>query len=145
MHRPKIENYEAALAVLSYLYTTRDLGLEFSASSNLDGVVYCDSSYNQIPDTFYGHGVWYGGAPVASCSRVLRLGAQSSYESESFAYAGASMSLRFCQQVAVFGGGGFKMPTTIRTDSNGVVLATRNGGVTSRNRHWRRKVTCHVH
>ena len=101
MHRPKIENYEAALAVLSYLYTTRDLGLEFSASSNLDGVVYCDSSYNQIPDTFYGHGVWYGGAPVASCSRVLRLGAQSSYESESFAYAGASMSLRFCQQVAV--------------------------------------------
>ena len=136
MHRPKIENYEAALAVLSYLYTTRDLGLEFSASSNLDGVVYCDSSYNQIPDTFYGHGVWYGGAPVASCSRVLRLGAQSSYESESFAYAGASMSLRFCQQVAVFGGGGFKMPTTIRTDSNGVVLATRNGGVTSRNRHF---------
>ena len=52
------------------------------------------------------------------------------------AYAGASMSLRFCQQVAVFGGGGFKMPTTIRTDSNGVVLATRNGGVTSRNRHF---------
>ena len=64
MHRPKIENYEAALAVLSYLYTTRDLGLEFSASSDLDGVVYCDSSYNQIPDTFYGHGVWYGGAPT---------------------------------------------------------------------------------
>jgi len=26
--------------------------------------------------------------------------------------------------------------TTIRTDSNGVVLATRNGGVTSRNRHF---------
>ena len=94
MHRPKIENYEAALAVLSYLYTTRDLGLEFSASSDLDGVVYCDSSYNQIPDTFYGHGVWYGGAPVASCSRVLRLGAQSSYESESFAYTRSSSEIR---------------------------------------------------
>ena len=28
------------------------------------------------------------------------------------------------------------MPTTICTDSNGGVLATRNGGVTSRNRHF---------
>ena len=35
------------------------------------------------------------------------------------------------------GGGLARCPlTTIRTDSNGVVLATRNGGVTSRNRHF---------
>jgi hypothetical protein len=135
MQKPRLEHYDAGLAILSYLNHTKLLGIRYSA--NYPGLeVYADASWGRHPRDFCGHAILFGGAVISSSSKRIRLVTQSSQEAEIYSYANAAKDLRFIQQLLQFNGHSLALPTAISTDSSSAIPWIRNPGCTTRTRHY---------
>ena len=53
MSDPTIDCWNAAIALLSYMYNTRTLGLLYKRCGHVRLSVYCDSSYGASPKPMY--------------------------------------------------------------------------------------------
>ena len=83
MADPTIECYEAAITVLSYLYSTRKLGIVYKRE---EGPVklscYADASYGRSPHPVYGFVVYANGVPIAWASKKMKIVPLSTCEAE---------------------------------------------------------------
>ena len=82
MSDPTIECWSSAIALLSYLYGTRKLGLLFRRAENLTLKLFADSSYGKHPKPMAGHCVFMNGTPVAWLEKKLKIVPLSSCEAE---------------------------------------------------------------
>ena len=74
MANPTTECYSAALAILSYLYNTRKLGLRYRRSKGPVRLsLYADSSYGRSPKPIYGFVIFANGTPIAWASRKMKI------------------------------------------------------------------------
>ena len=137
MSDPSLEAYEAGLAVLSYLNTTRELGITYDGRKRRL-LVYTDSSWSKSPKPFHGHAILYCGAVVSFQARKTKILPQSSAEAESAAYSVAAKDLAFvlnvmgeeCLHDEV------ELPVPIMCDSEAAIATLTKPGVTQRTRHY---------
>jgi len=141
MHDPSVAGFEAGLAILSYLYNARNLGITYDGNKPTL-TVFTDASWGQSPTPFGGHVVFYCGGAVGYQSRKLKIVPQSSAEAETAVYATAAKDLRFIINVLGFDGlqAIIELPIAIHTDNEAAVSTIKNPGATARTRHYERWV-----
>ena len=86
IHKPKLEHYETGLAVLSYLYHVKDIGLHYGSRSAAFKV-YKNAIWNRHPRDYCSHAILFCGAAISFGSLLMKIAAQSSGEEEIYAYA----------------------------------------------------------
>jgi hypothetical protein len=136
MQKPRLEHYNAGLAILPYLHHTKHLGLRYVAHHGDEIEVSTDASWGRHPRDFCGHAIIFGGAAISFAAKRIRLVTQSSQEAEMYGYTYAAKDLRFIQQLLQFLGHAIALPTAIYTDSTAAVPWIRNPGTTARTRHY---------
>ena len=141
MDDPSIEEWEAGLGVLSYLYATRDLGLKYTRtpdgqSCKID--CYADSSfrYAKQPKPQAGFAIFVSGGAVSYSSRKLKIVPQSTCEAEIAACCNGAKSMMFVRSILTFLEFDIKMPMNLITDNEAAMFAIRNPGTTQRTRHF---------
>jgi transposase InsO family protein len=135
MSAPKIEHYDAGLAILSYLYHARAIGLNYSAS-HPELEAFCDASWGRQPRDFFGFALIFGGAAVSACSKRIKIITLATQESELYGYAQAARALRFSQLLIEFLGHQLRLPSPIHTDSASAIPYLTQPGATARTRHY---------
>ena len=86
MSAPKVEHYDAGLAVLSYLYHSKEIGITYSASRP-DLEAFCDASWGVSRATSLA-------SPSSSAARRSRLAPSASRSSRSPRKRPSSMAMR---------------------------------------------------
>ena len=67
---PTVECWAAAIALLSYMYGTRKLGIRYKRAKKIKLSLYCDSSYGSTPKPMFGYVVFANGAPISWSSKT---------------------------------------------------------------------------
>ena len=120
MSAPKLEHYDAGLAIFSYLHHAMDLGITYSASHpQLEA--YCDASWGRQPRDFFGFSIFIGGASVSACAKRIKIITLATQEAELYGYAQAARALRFTQLLVEFLGHTVRLPSPIHMDSAAAV------------------------
>jgi len=135
MSAPKIEHYDAGLAVLSYLYHAKDIGLTYSAA-HLALEAFCDASWGRQPRDFFGFAIVFGSAAVLACAKRIKITTLATQEAELYAYAQTARALRFTQLLLEFLGHRVQLPSPIHTDSAAAVPFILRPGATAHTRHF---------
>lgn len=136
MSDPTIECWSSAIALLSYLYGTRKLGLLFRRAENLTLKLFADSSYGKHPKPMAGHCVFMNGTPVAWLAKKLKIVPLSSCEAETAALCVGCKALKFCQNFLCELGSIATVPMIVYTDSDAARLVIVNPGTTARTKHY---------
>jgi len=135
MSAPKVEHYDAGLAILSYLYHSKEIGITYSASRP-DLEAFCDASWGRQPRDFFGFAIFLGGAAVSACAKRIKIITLAAQEAELYGYAQAARALRFAQMLIDFLGHRLRLPSPIYTDSAAAVPFLLRPGATVRTRHY---------
>jgi len=131
MSAPKIEHYDAGLAVLSYLYHAKDIELTYSAAHPALEA-FCDASWGRQPRDFFGFAIVFGSAAVSACAKRIKIITitLATQEAELYAYAQTARALRFTQLLLEFLGHRVQLPSPIHTDSAAAVPFILRPGAT---------------
>ena len=97
MHSPTEWNMECALNTLLYLKRTRELGLVYQRSSNLEVMGYTDANWG--PVSMSGHVFMMGGTPISWTSKRQHATSLSSAESELYAASQAAQEAIFLKML----------------------------------------------
>ena len=135
MSDPTIDAWNAAIALLSYLYNTRSLGLLYERRDDVELSLYSDSSYGE-PKPMYGSVVFANGTPISWMSKKQKIVPQSSCEAETAALCAGCKVLVFIYNLLKELGTTVKLPMQTHTDNDATRLSTINPGTTARTRHY---------
>ena len=135
MSDPTIDAWNAAIALLSYLYNTRSLGLLYERRDEVELSLYSDSSYGE-PKPMYGSVVFANGTPISWMSKKQKIVPQSSCEAETAALCAGCKVLVFIYNLLKELGTTVKLPMQTHTDNDATRLSTINPGTTARTRHY---------
>ena len=136
MADPTIACWEAAIALLSYMYATRHLGILYKRCKNVRLSLYCDSSYNSVPKPMYGYVIFANGAPVSWAAKKQKIVPQSSCEAETAALCAGCKNLVFVKNLLSELGANVTLPMDTYTDNDAARLSTINPGTTARTKHY---------
>ena len=138
MADPTIECYEAAIGVLSYLYSTRKLGIVYKRE---EGPVklscYADASYGRSPHPVYGFVVYANGVPIAWASKKMKIVPLSTCEAEVYAQNAATKTLMWIRMLLrEFLASAPELPMICYTDNEATKETIEKPGVTARTKHF---------
>ena len=136
MSDPTIDCWNAAIALLSYMYNTRTLGLLYKRCGHVRLSVYCDSSYGASPKPMYGYVVFANGTPVSWSAKKQKIVPQSSCEAETAALCAGCKNLVFIRNLLSELGATVELPMQTHTDNDAARLSTINPGTTARTKHY---------
>ena len=141
MSDPCTDNWDAGIALLAYLYATRELGLIYTRIKGGETCTidcYADSSFRHKgqPKPQAGFCIFVNKCLVSYSSRKLIITPQSSCEAEIAACCNGAKSTMFVRSVMQFLGLMVKMPMNVITDNDAAMHAIRNPGTTQRTRHF---------
>ena len=136
MSDPTIECWYAAIALLSYMYGTRKLGLMYRRMSKMNLSLYCDSSYNSSPKPMFGYVVFANGTPVSWTAKKQKIVPQSSCEAETAALCAGCKNLVFIYNLLHELGTSVQLPMDTHTDNDAARLSAINPGTTARTKHY---------
>ena len=137
MQDPSLLAFEAALAVLCYLYATRKLGITYNGNMPFTKP-FSDSSWGQTPVPFGGHAILFCGGAVTWSARKLKIVPQSSAEAEIAVYTSCAKDLKFVVNLLKDLGITLAHPIEIHCDNSAAVSNVKNVGTTARTRHYER-------
>jgi len=135
MSDPTIECWQAGIALLSYMYGTRTLGLLYRRCKNVRLSLYCDSSYGE-PKPMYGFVVFANGTPISWTAKKQKIVPQSSCEAETAALCSGCKNLVFIRNLLSELGTAVELPMQTHTDNDATRLSTINPGTTARTKHY---------
>lgn len=135
MSDPTIEAWNAAIALLSYLYNTRSLGLLYERRDDAELSLYSDSSYGE-PKPMYGSVIFANGTPISWMAKKQKIVPQSSCEAETAALCAGCKVLIFIYNLVMELGTTVTLPMQTHTDNDATRLSTINPGTTARTKHY---------
>ena len=138
MANPTTECYSAALTILSYLYSTRKLGLRYRRSKGPVRLsLYADSSYGRSAKPIYGFVIFANGTPIAWASRKMKIVPLSSCEAEIY---GCMEVCRCAMWIRLLLGEVLtttpELPMVCHTDNEAAKATIEKLGVTARTKHY---------
>ena len=136
MSDPTIECWHAAIALLSYLYATRKLGLLYRRKDKITLSLYSDSSYGSVTKPMYGFVVFANGTPLSWTAKKQKIVPQSSCEAETAALCAGCKSLMFIRNFLAELGSTVTLPMDTYTDNDAARLTAINPGTTARTKHY---------
>ena len=141
MDDPSIDEWEAGIGLLSYLHTTRNLGLKYTRSDqgfHCKVDCYADSSFRMTgePKPQAGFCIFIENNLVSYSSRRLKVVPLSTCEAEIAACCNGCRSIMFVRLILTFLGFTVKAPMNLITDNEAAMHAIRNPGTTQRTRHF---------
>ena len=136
MSDPTIDCWYAAIALLSYMYNTRTLGLLYKRCGHVRLSVYCDSSYGASPKPMYGYVVFANGTPVSWSAKKQKIVPQSSCEAETYALNAGCRALIFIKNLLAELNTTVELPMATHTDNDAARLTAINPGTTARTKHF---------
>lgn len=138
--KPTIHDLTIAYRVVRYLYTTRDLGLTFSADGAVTMYGYVDAAYNLHPDAKGHTGILLtlglGDAPFCHRSKKQSTVARSSTESEYAAVDTAVLDIEFFRRLLHDLGYRQDHPTTVFQDNMSTITVLQSENYTARTKHY---------
>jgi hypothetical protein len=135
MSAPKVEHYDAGLAIISYLHHARGIGITYSAS-HPELEAFCDASWGRQPRNFFGFAILFGGAAVSACAKRIKIMTLATQEAKLYGYAQTARALRFLQLLIEFLGHQLRLPSPIHTDSAAAIPFILRPGATARTWHY---------
>ena len=136
MSDPTIECWYAAIALLSYMYGTRKLGLMYRRMNKVNLSLYCDSSYGSSPKPMFGYVVFANGTPISWTAKKQKIVPQSSCEAETAALCAGCKNLVFIYNLLHELGTSVQLPMDTHTDNDATRLSAINPGTTARTKHY---------
>ena len=136
MADPTVECWHAAIALLSYMYNSRNLGLLYKRCGQVCITLYSDSSYGSVPKPAYGYVVFGNGTPLSWASKKEKIVPQSSSEAETYALNAGCKTLMFVKNMLAVLGMTVELPIQTHTDNDATRLTAINPGTTARTKHY---------
>jgi len=136
MSDPTIYCWQAAIALLSYMYNTRTLGLLYKRCGHVRLSLYSDSSYGSVPKPQYGYVIFANGTAISWTSKKEKIVPQSSCEAETYALNAGCKSLVFVKNLLTELYMTVELPMQTHTDNDATRLTTINPGTTARTKHY---------
>ena len=136
MADPTVECWHAAIALLSYMYNSRNLGLLYKRCGQVCITLYSDSSYGSVPKPAYGYVVFGNGTPLSWASKKEKIVPQSSSEAETYALNAGCKTLMFVKNMLAVLGMTVELRIQTHTDNDATRLTAINPGTTARTKHY---------
>ena len=141
---PGVEHWTSAKRVLRYLNGTRDLGITYTATDDLDRIAitpvgYCDADYaGDIDDrkSVSGHTYLLGGGAISWNSKKQTTTALSSTEAEYTAISHATRQAIWLRNLLEGLGYSQEKPTVLYSDNQSAITLTRDAQFHARSKHF---------
>ena len=137
MQNPSEEALDAARGILGYLKHTRDLGITYGPSEDLE--MCSDSSFGREPRPMAGFACFYGGAALSWQAKSLKLVPLSSAEAEANVLSlGCKDAVYIRRLLTELRPGKIKSCIATFTDNQAAIDIIKAHGLTARTKHFER-------